>query len=82
MLHLLVEHGNDPRMVKMLIDAGVDYNLKDEVDSRGKLDNRKALFYAILRENENYEFIQALLEYDDVNSFILNNRATALIFAT
>ena len=82
MLHLLVKHGNYPEMVKMLIDAGVDYNLMDEVETP-KRENRKALFYTIFRENQSYEFIQALLEYDDVNSFILDNdRATALMLAT
>ncbi|MCZ0932739.1 MAG: ankyrin repeat domain-containing protein [Oligoflexia bacterium] len=81
MLHLLVEHGSYPEMVKMLIDAGVDYKLKDEVtDNNGDLDNRTALFYSVLREEQAFEFTQALLEYDDVNSFA-NTKATVLITA-
>ena len=81
MLHLLVKHGNYPEMVKMLIDAGVDYKLKDEVTSgSGEIDNRKALFYAIIREDQAYEFSQTLLEYSDPNSYI-NNKATPLILA-
>ena len=83
MLHLLVRHGNHPEMVKILIDAGVDYNLKDEVTTEaGEIDNRKALFYAIIRDDQAYEFSQALLEYtDDPNSYI-NNKVTPLILAS
>ena len=83
MLHLLAIHGVYPEMVKMLIEAGVDYRLRDEVKStkiKGWIDNRTALFYAGRRKNKAYEFIEALLEYDDVNSYV-NDRGTVLLLA-
>ena len=81
MLHLLAEYGNNPEIVKMLILGGVDYNLRDTTSFESIIYNRKALFYAIIRENQAYEFSQALLEYDDANSYVDNN-TPALMLAT
>ena len=82
MLHLLAQHGKYPKMVKMLISVGADYNLRDEaINAHKELDNKKALYYAILREDQAYEFSQALLEYDDVNSYLNNRGGTAVMLA-
>ena len=85
MLHLLVQHGNYPEMVKILIDAGIDYNLRDTAEEdpfkTGTIDKKKALFYSVFRREQAYEFIKALIEYDDVNSYV-NNNATLLMIVT
>ena len=85
MLHLLTIHGSYPEMIKMLIDAGVDYKLRDKVKKTYKpneIDNRTALFYAIIRDSLSFEFTKALLEYyTDINIYI-NSSITALILAT
>lgn len=75
MLHILAEYGKYPEMVQMLVSAGVDYNLRDAVISNidsGEVYKALAFFYALMRENLAYEFTKAFLEYNDVNSYVIN----------
>ena len=83
MLHLLVQYGLYPKMVQMLISAGVDYNLKDKVKNhRGEIDNRNALIYAISRDDKAYEFTLPLLKHIDKDASLNNDNVTPLIIAT
>ena len=82
MLHLLVEYGSYPEMVKKLIEMGVNYNLRAEEVIGGGALQLTALVYAILRNKQALEFTKALLEYTDVNSpIIMNYGITPLILA-
>ncbi len=62
MLHLLVFHGQFPEMVSFLVDAGVDYNLRDSQQT-------VALHWAVIREKQAYQFSKEILKYNvDVNA--------------
>jgi len=83
MLHLLVQYGKNPDMVKRLISAGVDYNLEDKIAiDNGEIENRNALFYSIIRKNQAYEFSEPFLEHIDVNASLNNDEVTPLILAS
>ena len=58
-LHFLIEYGQYPEMVNLLIKAGVDYRLKSNSVIRGK-----ALHYAVIRRNKALEFTKEILKYD------------------
>ena len=59
MLHLLVKHGKDPKMIDILISAGVDYTATDNIIGKGT-----ALHYAVIREKGDYEWTKELLKYN------------------
>ena len=59
-LHLAILHGQYPKLVSILISAGVDHKLVDE-------NRKKAIHYAVLRENK--DWAQEILKYDkDLNT--------------
>lgn len=66
MLHLLVLYGQYPEMVSLLVDAGVDYNLKDTWINEGKLKSYSAtaLHYAADKKKRSYELVKELLKYN------------------
>ena len=71
MLHLLTLYGQHPEMIGLLINAGVDYRIKDD-DRAG--DEVTAIYYAITRKEKAFEFTQEMLNYvEDVDEpFILD----------
>ena len=57
MLHQLVLFGRYPKMIPLLISAGVDYTLQDVIGG-------KALHFAVKRGDQAYEFTKELIVYD------------------
>lgn len=60
MLHLLAIYGQYPEMVSLLINADVDYLIKDN-DNDG--DKVTALHYATIRKKKAFEFAREILKY-------------------
>ena len=58
MLHLLVRHGGEPKMIPLLVSAGVDVRLKDQ---RSDGSSVRALIYAAGR---NWAFLEEMLKHD------------------
>ena len=68
MLHLLAIYGKYPEMVSLLIDKGIDYNLKD------KIDDTKAFHYAVRRKQQTLEFTKEFAKYHNIDEITITLR--------
>ena len=74
MLYFLVKYGQDPKMVSLLIKAGVDYKVKN-TSYKGK-----ALHYAVIRKDKALEFTKEILKHD-TNLHDHEERTAVLLWA-
>ena len=85
MLHLAVTYGKYPEMVALLLEAGLNYNLRAFFRSpSGKIKQPKALHYAMCRESQTLEFVSEILRYDtdiDATDTVEKRAASPLMWA-